>query len=123
MDNNVYSIVDLDNYAVSVRDSVAKSFTENYEDNLDEYISLNEVKTVIIGHSLGQDDDGLYLINEEVFNDTFEDIREWMLDVGLAKLAAQDLVECAWDDELNQMVFWAKNNDEQSNRSNQNGDR
>jgi hypothetical protein len=26
----------------------------------------------------------------------------------LAKLAAKDLVECAWDDECNDMVFWIK---------------
>lgn len=123
MEDNIYSVLDLDNYATMIRDSVAESFSESYEDNLDEYISLDEVKNMIIGHSLGQDEDGFYLINEEVFNDTFEDIRAWMIDVGLAKLAAADLIECAWDDKLNQMVFWAKHNDKSTDSTNQDGDR
>jgi hypothetical protein len=32
----------------------------------------------------------------------------WIHNVALAKLAAQDLVECAWDDDANEMVFWSK---------------
>jgi len=27
--------------------------------------------------------------------------------VGLAKLASKGLVECAWDNETNEMIFWA----------------
>lgn len=112
MDTNIYSIIDLDGYVESVRDAVAKSFLESYTENLDDYISLEQVKSVVIGYSLGQDEDSNYLINEETFNDAFDDIREWMFNVGIAKLAAKGLVECAWDDETNEMVFWANNNEQ-----------
>lgn len=109
----IYSITHLDEYASSIRDSVAQTFTENYTDDLDSYITVEQVKSLIIGYSLGQDDDGLYLINEEVFNDTFDDVRQWFYESGLSKLAAQDVLECAWDDKTNQIVFWVKNNEQQ----------
>lgn len=111
-DTNIYSIVDLDGYAASIRDGVAQSFVENYEDDLDQYITVDQVKNIIIGYSLGQDDDGNYLINADVFNDTFDDIREWFYEAGLSKLAAKGVIECAWDDSSNQMIFWVKENEQ-----------
>jgi hypothetical protein len=114
-ENNIYSIVDLDGYANSLRDGVAKSFVDNYTENLDDYITLEQVKNIIIGYSLGQDDNGDYLINSEVFNDTFDDVREWFYEAGLSKLAAKGVIECAWDNETNQMIFWSNNDTKRTN--------
>jgi hypothetical protein len=122
-DNNIYSIVDLDGYAASIRDGAGSSFVEGYTENLDEYITIEQVKNIIVGYSLGQDEDGKYLINEEVFNDTFEDVREWIFESGLSKLAVKGLVECAWDDVANEMVFWAKNDDKSSSHTTETGNR
>ena len=122
-DNEIYSITDLDGYASSIRVSVADSFTENYTENLDEYITLEQSKNIIIGYSLGQDEDGHYLIDEESFNNAFDDMREWFYEAGLSKLAAKGLVECAWDDDLNQMIFWVKDNEKQSNSTTETGNR
>lgn len=120
-DTNIYSITDLDGYASSIRDGVAQSFVENYNENLDEYITIEQVKNIIVGYSLGQDEDENYLINAEVFNDTFDDVREWFYEAGLSKLAAKGIVECAWDDDSNQMVFWVKNNEQQSSNTTETG--
>jgi hypothetical protein len=106
MKDSIYSITNLDGYAAAIRDGVAQSFSEQHSENLDEYITIDQVKNIIIGYSLGQDDDGNYLVNTDVFNDTFDDIQEWFYESGLSKLAAKGLVECAWDNELNQMIFW-----------------
>jgi hypothetical protein len=120
-DDTIYSINDLDGYAASIREGVAQSFVENYNENLDEYITIDQVKNLIIGYSLGQDDDENYLINSEVFNDTFDDVREWFYEAGLSKLAAKGVIECAWDDDSNQMVFWVKNNEQQSSSTTETG--
>lgn len=101
-----YSIVDIDSFASLLRENVAKSFSEDYSENLDEFISIEQTIDLVEQHSLGQDDDGCHIINEEVFNDIFNDLREWLYGVGLSKLAAKGFVECAWDDECNEMVFW-----------------
>ena len=101
-----YSVIDMDGCASALREGVAKSFTENYTENLDDLISIQQVINMIQEHSLGQDEEGFHLINEEVFDFVFNEIRIWIYEVGLAKLAAQGHVECAWDNESNDMVFW-----------------
>ena len=120
-DNTIYSINDLDGYAASIRDGVAQSFVENYSENLDEYITIDQVKNLIIDYSLGQDEDDNYLINSEVFNDTFDDVREWFYEAGLSKLAAKGVLECAWDDDADRMVFWVKDNEQQSSGTTETG--
>jgi hypothetical protein len=109
MDN--YSIVDLKGFAVSIRSGAAKSFSEDYSENLDEFISINQVINVIKQNSLGQDDEEYYVINELIFDDIFNEIRNWLYEVGLAKLAAKGYVDCAWDNESNSMTFWLPNKD------------
>lgn len=101
-----YSIIDMNGYASSMRESVAQSFSNDYSENLDDFISIKQVIALIEQHSLGNDDDGFHIINEEIFNDIFEDLREWMYGVALAKLAGKGFIECAWDDNANEMVFW-----------------
>lgn len=101
-----YSIVDMNGYASAMRENVAKSFSEDYSENLDEFISLEQVIGLVEQHSLGLDEESNHIINEEVFNDIFDDLREWMYSVGLSKLASKGFVECAWDNDLNEMVFW-----------------
>lgn len=101
-----YSIIDIDSYAEAIRENAAKSFCEDYSENLDNFITIQQVINLVKKHSLGKDEYGYYIINEEIFDDTFNDIREWLYGVGLAKLAAKGYVECAWDSKKNEMIFW-----------------
>jgi len=116
-DINTYSIMDLEGYAESIRKAAAESFVDHYNDNLNDYITINQTINIIVGYSLGQDEEGNYLVNEEVFNDTFEDIRDWIFHSGLSKLAAKNLIECAWDDNSNEMIFWLSKDEKQSKPS------
>lgn len=103
---NKYSIVDLDGYANTLRDGAAKSFSEEYTENLDEFISITQVKNLVKKYSLGLDQNDNYIITTKIFNKVFNEVREWLYGVGLAKLAAKGLVDCAWDDKKNEMIFW-----------------
>jgi hypothetical protein len=106
-----YSIIDLEGYAKSMRDGAASSFEKDYTENLDDFISIGQVINMIKKNNLGLDEEGNYLINQEIFDDMFNDIRDWLYGVGLAKLAAKGFVDCSWDDESNEMVFWLANKD------------
>jgi hypothetical protein len=106
-----YSIVDLEGYAKAMRDGAASSFEENYTENLDDFITIPQVINMIKKNNLGLDEEGNYLINEEIFNDVFESIRNWLYEVGLCKLAAKGFVDCSWNDESNEMIFWLANKD------------
>jgi hypothetical protein len=106
-----YSIIDLQGYAKAMRDGAASSFEKDYTENLDEFISIGQVINMIKKNNLGLDEEGNYLINEQIFDDVFNYIRDWLYEVGLCKLAAKGFVDCSWDDESNEMVFWLANKD------------
>ena len=106
-----YSIIDLEGYAKAMRDGAASSFEKDYTENLDEFISIGQVINMIKKNNLGLDEEGNYLINEQIFDDVFNDIRDWLYGVGLAKLSSKGFVDCSWDEESNEMVFWLANKD------------
>jgi hypothetical protein len=115
MEEEVYAITDVNGYVYQMRQAAADSISENgSSDNLDNYISIDQMVGLIKENCLGFDDNERPLLNEDVNNDIFEQTAVWIHNVGLARLAAQDLVECAWDSKNNEMIFWAKepnNND------------
>lgn len=108
MSQEIYAITDLTGYVSQMRDAAAKSLSEQYTDNLDDYISLDQMINLVKKECVGFDDEDRPLLDEDTNEKIFEDIAVWIHNVGLAKLAAQDLVECAWDNKSNEMVFWAK---------------
>lgn len=108
MSQEVYAIVDLDGYISQMRDAAAKSLSDEYTENLDDFITVAQMTNMIKNECLGFDDEDRPLLDEPTNEKIFEDTAIWIHNVGLAKLAAQDLVECAWDNESNEMIFWAK---------------
>lgn len=115
-DNEVYAITDIEGYAVDMRNAAAKSLSEDgTDDNLDEYVSINQMINLVKQECLGFDDNDRPLLDEDINEKIFESTVTWIHNVGLAKLAAKDLVECAWDNESNEMIFWAKKKERKSN--------
>lgn len=108
MSQEVYAITDLNGYISQMRSAAAKSLSDSEEDNLDDFISVGQMTNMIKKECLGFDDEDRPLLDEEVNEKIFEETAIWIQNVALARLAAQDLVECAWDDETNDMVFWQK---------------
>ena len=109
MSEEIYAINNLDGYVTQMRAAAAKNISENSsEENLDNYISINQMVGLVKSNCLGYDDNNYPLLNEDANQKIFDEITIWIHNIGLAKLAAQDLIECAWDDELNEMVFWQK---------------
>jgi hypothetical protein len=109
-----YSIIDLEGYAKAMRDGAASSFEKDYTENLDDFVTIPQIIIMIKENNLGLDEEGNYLIDEDIFDDIFNCIRDRLYEVSLAKLAAKGLIECAWDDESNDMVFWLANKDKTS---------
>jgi len=109
MSEEIYAINNLDGYVTQMREAASKNISENSsEDNLDDYISINQMVGLVKSNCLGYDDNNYPLLNEDANQKIFDEITIWIHNIVLAKLAAQDLIECAWDDELNEMVFWQK---------------
>jgi hypothetical protein len=113
----VYAIKDLNDYASQLRELSANSISNSYSENLDDFISIGQLISLIIEKSQGFDENNHVLIDEETNESLFYIICDWIYGVGLSRLASQNLVECAWDDQQNCMVFWSPNNTESSDES------
>jgi hypothetical protein len=109
MSDQVYAITDVNGYVSQMREVAATSISENSSsDNLDHYISIGQMIGLVKTHCLGYDDENRPLLNESANETIFEETATIIHNVGLAKLAAKNVIECAWDDTLNEMVFWHK---------------
>lgn len=108
MMGEVHVIMNLEKYAAYIRRRAALSYTEGYEDNLDDFITIPQTSNLIEEHSIGKDEKGRFLIDEDANKTLFEAVRVRLYNAGLSKLAAKDLLECAWDEKKGEMVFWSK---------------
>lgn len=107
MSNEVYAITNLNGYASEMRDAAAKSICESYEENLDQYINIDQMINIIKENCIGFDYLDRPMLNEDANEKIYDSTVTWISNICLAKLAAQGYVECAWDDKINEMVFWA----------------
>lgn len=116
MSHKNYAIIDLNGYATQMREAAAASISENYHnENLDEYINLDQMIGLIKKECIGFDELDRPVLDEQTNEIIFEQATTWIHNVGLARLAAKDLVECAWDSDSNEMIFWVKEKEKQSN--------
>jgi hypothetical protein len=117
--SELYSITNLEGYATDLRRAAAEYICENFDDNLDDYVGINQIIDLVHHYANGYDDEDRPMISEADNENIYGEVITWIHNVGLAKLAARDMLECAWDDELNEMVFWNKEkNQDESNRKN-----
>jgi hypothetical protein len=112
--DKIYAIKDINGYATEMRTSAAQSITENYVQNLDEFITIKQVINIIHKESVGIDDCGRPLLNEDANANIFDALVVWLHNSAVAKLAANDYIECAWDSKNNEMIFWTKDTEKQT---------
>lgn len=106
-EEETHVIMNLEKYAVYVRRKAALSLSEEYDEDLDEFITLGQVKQMIAEHSSGKDEKERYLLSESGYDKLLEDLGVRLYNCGLSKLAARNLLECAWDNEKEEMIFWS----------------
>ena len=110
-DNAMYSIKDIQGLCSSIRKNVAKDLTGEKivhmtDLDLNEFITIQQIKNIIMDHCIIDDDD--ILLNTEIYAKILEEVSSDMYGAALSKLAASDKIDVAWDDELNEMIFLFK---------------
>ena len=102
-----YSISDINSYCNETRTLVASDFSGDITDKeLDEYISISQVEKFVNEFCDDHDEDGLPIICEESHNEICDAILTRIQNVGLAKLAANGTINVAFDEKLNDFIFW-----------------
>lgn len=109
-----YSIIDIKGFCKTLREEAAKSLSENsvYTETLDDFITIEQVQTIIQNASNGIDEEGYYIIANNIFGIILDEVRTMLYQSALSKMAAAGHIECAWDDKLEAMSFWILDNKE-----------
>ena len=71
------------------------------------HITLEQFEQIIKNHSV-LEDNGKYSIKEVDVNASLDEAWEMVVGSILSKMASDGLLECAWDEEKQDMIFWAK---------------
>lgn len=107
--DDIYAITDLEGYANEMRDAAAKSLADPFDDDINTYISIGQMINLIKEHCVSIDDKNRPLLNEDTNEQIYESTVVWIHNIGLARLASQGFIECAWDEKDNEMIFWTNN--------------
>ena len=125
----MYVIKDLDQFAVYIRkislhkfsetnkvadDEFSSSFLKEKENiNDDEIISIKEVENIIFSLARENNEEEL-LLNNKILHNIIEAINERIVTNLLNILANKDIVESAFDEKINDFVFWIKEENDRS---------
>lgn len=102
----MYQIKHINKFAKSLGKMVAKDSGFSQKE-LQSYINVINIKNLIKEHCV-TDKQGNLFIDEDQTSEVCNEIFGWLIGVDLAKLAAEDELDCYWDDKSNEMVFKKK---------------
>ena len=113
-ENKEYIITDTEEFVHLMRSTAASSLAEEYmgktkeysDKDLDGITTLSQVESIIAEKSIEVDEESKYIINGNIFEDIFDEVRNLIYQSAMSQLAAKGYVECAWDEEQDKMVFW-----------------
>lgn len=106
--NEQFAIMDVQDYSHKLRELVIEEIGATDASDIDNFVTINQIIKIIDEHCEGYTPNNEPVVTYDSHCDIFDDIVVMVQNFGLAKLAAQDLLECAWDDNLNDMIFWKK---------------
>lgn len=126
-----YIIIDLDNFIKQTRIMSFSKFKESNEavndsvtdllvsekENLDKMLSEKEAELIIMPH-LKIHEENKYKVSEKTFMSILESLNSRIISNILQDLASRDIIEMAYDSNINDFVFWMKEkpNKEKSNK-------
>jgi len=103
----MYEIENLNQFAKMIGLEVAKDAGFKKSD-LKKYISVKNIKGIVKEHASKKRGSNKLWLTKTQAEVICEDIFEWLAGFELAKQAADDKLDCWWDDEKDRMIFKRK---------------
>lgn len=97
---------DIRKFSLKIGKFVARSAGYTVKE-LRSFINVSNVEGIVRHHATMEEDS--FTLSERQAEKICDEILDWLIGVELAKMAADDRLECYWDDEANEMVFKGKN--------------
>ncbi len=100
-----YRFKNINKFSKNIAKLVARQGGYSYKE-LKSFINVGNVINIVKEYAHVEDDSFTLTVDET--NMICEEIFDWLVGVELAKLAADDVVDCYWDDKDEQMIFKRK---------------
>jgi len=133
-----YEIKDLNNFTESARRVVFGGFGKSIEETKDDFTDmleslsgeeetemnkvLTQQESILIVNSIVKTQTNKktqairYIINQKVFEDVLEALNARLVSNILSNLMKRGLIESAYDDKLNDFVFWVKEDENKNSK-------
>lgn len=112
--SNYFNIRNIKLFTQSVRKNVVMIFPRSYFYQVDNLISLNQTENLVRKYiEPGYNDE--FIISETNYNYLCTEIQKWIYNSSLNLVASSGKIECAWDDDSNEMIFWHPESEETFN--------
>jgi hypothetical protein len=112
--SNYIKIRNLSLFTKSIRKNVVMVFPKTYHYNVDSFISLFQTEQLVRKYiEPGYNDE--FVLSDENYDFLCDEIKKWIYNSSLSLVASSGKIECAWDDESNEMFFWHPQSNETFN--------
>lgn len=114
MMNNYTKIRNLKLFTNSIRKNVAMVFPKRYYYEIDNLISLSQTEQLVRKYiEPGYNDE--FILSDENYDLLCDEIKKRIYNSSLSLVASSGSIECAWDDQSNEMFFWNPESNETFN--------
>lgn len=90
----------------SMQDEFSKKFNENKTNDVNLILSKKEVESIVLPLIKKKNDK--YSVTEKILRKMIEDLNSRMVSNTINKLVIDGVFEVAFDDEINDFIFWIK---------------
>ena len=101
-------------FTKSIRKNVVMAFPRKYSYQIDNLISLAQTEQLVRKYiEPGYNDE--FILSDENYGLLCDTIKKWIYNSSLSLVASSGIIECAWDDNSNEMFFWHPESNETFN--------
>ena len=111
---NYIKIKSLKLFSKSIRKNVVMVFPREYYYQVDNLISLSQTEKLVRQYiEPGYNDE--FILSEDNYDLLCDELKKWIYNSSLSAVASSGIIDCAWDDQSNEMFFWHPESNETFN--------
>ena len=112
--SNYIKIRNLKLFTKSIRKNIVMVFPRRYSYQIDNLISLSQTEQLVRKY-IEPGYDGEFILSDKNYDLLCNEIKKWIYNTSLSLVASSGIIECAWNDESNEMIFWHPESNETFN--------
>lgn len=114
MMSNYIKIRNLKLFSKSIRKNVVMVFPRRYYYEVDNFLSLSQTEQLVRKYiEPGYNDE--FVLSDDNYDLLCDELKKWIYNSSLSLVASSGKIECAWDDESDEMIFWHPESNETFN--------